>query len=193
MIHDIGVNMEFDYTFIPVSLFKQEYRLSEVQEYAEMAIYATVAFALPFLLGGQQLLVGSVVNCVLVLAALNIRGKKLLPVILLPSVGAYLAGMIFGVASSALLIMIPFIWVGNSILVFSMKKLTLSMKKNRILSLGVGAAVKSGFLFLAAFILFSFGFVPAVFLTAMGIVQLVTASVGGATALVLQEGKKRIG
>lgn len=185
--------MEFDYAFVPVSLFKQEYPLSDLQEYAEMAIYAAVAFALPFLLGGQQLLVGSVVNCVLVLAALNIRGKKLLPVILLPSVGAYLAGMIFGVASSALLIMIPFIWVGNSILVFSMKKFTLSMKKNRILSLGIGAVAKSGFLFLAAFVLFSLGFVPAVFLTAMGIVQLVTASIGGAGALVLQEGKKHIG
>jgi hypothetical protein len=193
MTHDIGVNMEFDYTFVPVSLFEQEYPLSDLQEYAEMAIYATIAFALPFLLGGQQLLVGSVVNCVLVLAALNIRGKKLLPVILLPSVAAYAAGMIFGVASSALLIMIPFIWVGNSILVFSMKKLTLSMKKNRILSLGIGAATKSAFLFLAAFILFSFGLVPALFLTAMGVVQLGTALIGGATALVLQEGKKHFG
>lgn len=59
--------MELDYTFIPVSFFKQEYKLSQVQEYAEMIVYAVVAFSLPFLLGHQQLLVGSVVNCALCL------------------------------------------------------------------------------------------------------------------------------
>jgi hypothetical protein len=184
--------MEFEYTSIPVSFFKQEYSLSHVQEYVEMVIYAAIAFAIPFVLGAPQLLVGSVVNCALVLAALNLRGKRLLPVILLPSIGAYATGMLFGVASSALLIMIPFIWIGNSILVFTMKKLTLSMKKNRIVSLGIGAGAKAGFLFLAAFVLFSFGFLPAVFLTAMGILQLATALIGGGAGLVLQEGKKHI-
>lgn len=127
------------------------------------------------------------------LAALNLRGKRLLPVILLPSIGAYAAGLIFGVASSALLIMIPFIWIGNSILVFSMKKLTLSMKKNRVVSLVVGSGAKAAFLFISAFVLFSFGLVPAIFLTAMGILQLGTALIGGSAALILQEAKKHVG
>jgi hypothetical protein len=183
--------MEFEYDFIPASLFKQEYALSQIQEYAEMFVYGSIAFLLPFLLGSHQLLVGSVVNCALVLAAFNLRGKKLLPIILLPSIGAYAAGLIFGVASSALLLMIPFIWVGNSILVLTMKKLTLSMKRNRILSLAIGAGIKSAFLFSIAFVLFSFGLIPAIFLTAMGILQLVTALTGGSAALLIQEAKKR--
>ncbi len=185
--------MEFDYDFIPVSFFRQEYSLTQVQEYAEMFLYATISFAIPFVLGQPQLLVGSVVNCALVLAAFNLKGNRLLPVIILPSVGAYAAGAIFGVASSALLTMIPFIWAGNLILVFSMKKLTLAMKQNRLLSLGIGAGAKAGFLFLSAFVLFSVGLVPVAFLTAMGILQLTTALIGGASALIIQEGKKRAG
>jgi hypothetical protein len=184
--------MEFEYPYLPASLFKQEYKLSYLQEYVEMFIYAGIAFSLPFLFGHQQLFVGSAVNCMLVLAALNLKGKRLLPVILLPSLGAYTAGMIFGAASTPLLMMIPFIWVGNTIIVMSMKTLTLSMGKNRILSLLVGAGAKAGFLFAAAFALFSFGLVPVIFLTAMGVLQLTTALIGGASALAIQEGKKRI-
>ena len=107
------------YSYISDSFFKQEYTLSQAQEYAEMILYAVVAFSLPFILGHEQLLVGSVVNCALVLAALNLRGARLLPVILLPSVGALLAGMVFGPLSASLVYMLPFIWLGNAILVFA--------------------------------------------------------------------------
>jgi hypothetical protein len=115
----------------------------------------------------------------------------LLPVIILPSIGAYLAGMIFG-EGSALLYLIPFIWVGNAILVFGMKELVLARGKNRLLALGAASVAKAAFLFLSASALFSFGIVPAAFLTAMGVFQLATAATGGAAALVLQEGKKRL-
>ncbi len=184
------MEFEFGYGSIMKSLGLQDYVLPQMVEYAEMAVYGGIAFLLPFLLGDQQLLVGSVVNCALVLAALNLKGRKMLPIILLPSIGAYAAGLIFGVASSALLLMIPFIWVGNSILVVSMKKLNLSMHKNRVLSLLVGAGIKAGFLFAIAFTLFSFGLLPAIFLTAMGVFQLATAIIGGSSALVIQEAKK---
>ena len=102
--------MKFEYARVHDSLFQQEYLLSRIQEYVEMALYSVIAFSLPFLLGHEQLLVGAAVNCALVLAALNLRGARLLPVIILPSIGAYLAGLIFGVASPALLYMLPFIW-----------------------------------------------------------------------------------
>ena len=68
--------MEFDYDFIPVSIFRQEYKLSQLQEYAEMFVYGGIAFLLPFILGHAQLLVGSVVNCALVLAALNLKERS---------------------------------------------------------------------------------------------------------------------
>lgn len=183
--------MKFEYAQIQSSLFRQEYALPRVQEYVEMALYSVIAFSLPFVLGHEQLLVGSVVNCALVLAALNLRGMRLLPVIILPSIGAYLAGLIFGVASSALLYMIPFIWLGNAVLVLGIKYFVLDKKTNRVAALGIGATAKAAILFLAAFALLSFQLVPAAFLTAMGIFQLATALTGGAAALALQVAKKR--
>ena len=184
--------MAFEYARIYDSLSRQEYQLSRLQEYVEMALYAAIAFSLPFLLGHEQLLVGSVVNCALVLAALNLKGARLLPVIILPSIGAYLAGLIFGAASASLLYMIPFIWAGNTLLVLCIKYFVLDKKTNRVAALGTGATAKSAFLFLAALALLSFGMVPAAFLTAMGILQLATALTGGAAALMLQAGKKNL-
>ena len=130
--------MKFEYARISDSLFQQEYSLTRLQEYVEMLVYATISFSLPFLLGHEQLLVGAAVNCALVLAALNLKGARLLPVIILPSIGAFLAGLVFGAASPALLYMIPFIWVGNAVLVLCIKYFVLDKKTNRFAALGFG-------------------------------------------------------
>ncbi|MFA6329012.1 MAG: hypothetical protein WCY41_06230 [Candidatus Micrarchaeia archaeon] len=184
--------MKFEYAQISDSLFRQDFPLSRAQEYVEMAIYAAISFSLPFLLGHEQLLVGAAVNCALVLAALNLKGARLLPVIILPSIGAYLAGLVFWAASPALLCMIPFIWAANAILVATIKHFVLNKRANRLSALGLGAAAKAAFLFLSALALLSFGLVPAAFLTAMGIFQFTTALAGGAAALGMQELKRKI-
>ena len=184
--------MKFEYANVSDSLFRQEYSLSRAQEYIEMLLYAAIAFSLPFVLGHEQLLVGSTVNCALVLAALNLKGARLLPVIILPSVGVFFAGLVFGSLTPALLYMIPFIWAGNALLVVCIKYFVLDKKSNRVAALGAAAIAKSVFLFLAAFALLTFGMVPAAFLTAMGIFQLATALLGGSAALVLQMGKRRL-
>lgn len=175
-----------------VFLDRQEYPLSNVQEYIEMILYAVIVFSLPFILGHEQLLVGSVVNCALVLAALNLRGWKLLPVIILPSVGVFFAGLVFGSLTSSLVYMIPFIWLGNAVLVLSIKELVLDRKNNRFASLGFGAAAKTAVLFGSALALLWFGLVPAAFLVAFGALQLYTALIGGAGAIALQEAKRRL-
>lgn len=184
--------MKFEYARISDSLFRQDYSLTRIQEYVEMALYATISFSLPFLLGHEQLLVGSVVNCALVLAALNLKGSRLLPVIILPSIGAYLAGLIFGASSPALLYMLPFIWAGNALFVLAMKWLVLDRKANRAAALGIGATAKAAFLFLSALALLSLSVVPAAFLAAMGVFQLATALAGGAAALAIQGAKRRL-
>ncbi len=184
--------MEMKYFYTSGSFFKQEYTLSLAQEYAEMILYALVAFSLPFILGHEQLLVGSVVNCALVLAALNLRGARLLPVILLPSIGALLAGMIFGPLSAYLVYMLPFIWLGNSILIFAVKELVLSRGKNRLAALVAGASAKTALLSASAFALFLFGLVPVQFIAAFGILQLATALCGGTAAIGVQEAKRRL-
>jgi hypothetical protein len=184
--------MKIEYSYILDSFFRQEYAISMMQEYAEMTLYALVAFLLPFILGHEQLVVGSVVNCALVLAALNLRGARLLPVILLPSIGALLAGMIFGPLSSSLIYMLPFIWLGNAILVLAVKEIALMANRNQLAALGAAAFAKTALLSASALLLFSFGLVPLQFIAAFGILQLATALCGGTAALGVQEAKRRI-
>jgi hypothetical protein len=183
---------DYRYPFIPDSLFQQEYRLTRVRENVEMFLYAVVASGLPFILGHQQLVVGVAVNAMLAMAALNLTGRRLLPVILLPSVGAYFAGLLFGASSAALLYMIPAIWIGNAIFVLGIKELALARGKNRLLSLGASSIAKSAFLFIVASALYSLSLVPVAFLAAFGVFQLATALGGGLAAFGLQEAKRRL-
>ena len=153
----------------------------------EFLSYSALAFLVPFALGNLssvsvQLAVGSIVNALLVLGALYLGAKKILPIIVLPSIGAYASGIVFGPQSAFLLYMIPFIWLGNAILVFFVKYLKVARKQNYLASAFAGAAVKSCFLFASAFALFSLSVIPAQFLMAMGLMQFVTAMLGAAIA-----------
>jgi len=169
----------------------QEYAIKTAQEYAEMLIYTAVCFFLPMFLGHNQILVGTAVNALLILAALNVKGYKLLPIILAPSLGAFAGGLIFGPFTIYLLYLIPFIWIGNTILVFSFKYFKLKLNKNYLFTSIIGAFAKSGFLFLSAFLLYSFGIIPGVFLFAMGAMQLITAVSGGIAAYGAQAVKRK--
>jgi hypothetical protein len=179
---------KFEYT----SIQKQEYVLTEEREFAEMSIYTLIAFFLPFVLPQPQLVVGITVNALLVLAALNLKGYRLLPVILLPSLGVLASGFVFGVNNQYLLYMIPFIWAGNALFVYLIKEAHLAKKMNRWLVLGGAAISKSALLFGAAFALVSISAVPAIFLTSMGIFQLYTAIGGGVAGFALHEMKRKL-
>jgi len=174
------------------SIHKQEYALTEQREFTEMFLYSWIAFFLPFVLPQPQLVVGITVNALLVLAALNLKGYRLLPVILLPSLGVLASGFVFGVNNQYLLYMIPFIWAGNALFVYLIKKAQLVKKMNRWLALGGAAISKSALLFGAAFALVSISAVPAIFLTSMGIFQLYTAIGGGVAGFALHEVKKKL-
>ncbi|MBW2965691.1 hypothetical protein KY342_01150 [Candidatus Woesearchaeota archaeon] len=170
----------------------QEYALSNIYQYFEMVVYTAFCFFIPLTIGHPQLAVGIIVNALLIASALNIKGYKLLPVIISPSLGALSRGILFGPFTIFLVYMIPFIWIGNTILVFSFKWLKLRLNKNYWLTLVIGSLLKSGFLFLIAFILYSLNIVPVVFLTAMGIMQLITAFTGGIAVYGFQAVKKRL-
>ncbi|KKR00996.1 MAG: hypothetical protein UT26_C0037G0021, partial [Microgenomates group bacterium GW2011_GWC1_39_12] len=79
----------------------------------------------------------------------------------------------FGPFTIYLVYFLPFIWVGNYLLMYVAKSS----------SFLVAALAKSLFLFLIAYIFVSLHIVPKIFLTAMGILQLVTALVGGIAAI----------
>ena len=168
----------------------QEYALSYVHEYFEMVVYSFAAFFIPLFIRHPQLAVGITVNALLILAALNLKTYKLIPVIILPSIGALTAGILFTKFTIFLVYLMPFIWIGNSILIFSFKYLNLMKNKNYLLTLVIGSGLKAGFLFTSAFVLFKLGIIPIIFLTAMGIMQLTTALGGGVAAYVVQNIKK---
>jgi hypothetical protein len=168
----------------------QDYVLSNISQYFEMILYSVVCFSLPLLIGHPQIVVGVVVNALLITSALNLKGYNLLPVIIVPALGALSRGILFGPFTIYLLYLIPFIWIGNAILVFSFKWLRLYLKKSYWLTLLLGSAAKAGFLFLAAFILFKLNIIPIIFLTAMGAIQLTTAIMGGVAAYGLHSIKK---
>jgi hypothetical protein len=91
-----------------------------------------------------------------------------------------------------LIYMIPFIWIGNFILLATIRELKLKRKLNSVATLIIGAGAKTAFLFGVAFVLVSLGVIPAIFMTTMGLLQLYTALAGGALALGIHELKKKM-
>jgi len=151
-------------------------------KYAEILIYAT-AFLVPLVLSGPQLVVGTIVNACLFLAAENWSTKQLIPLAILPSLAAILHGVVLGAFTPFLLYMAPFIWLGNGVLMLSYR---LMKAKSVGLAVGLAAAVKAVFLLSVASLLVGQQILPTVFLTSMGALQLATALFGGATAQLVQ-------
>lgn len=160
--------------------------------WVEWLLYSVVAFFIPFILGGPQFLVGFIVNAILVLGAMNLRDYRLIPLIILPSLGAFSRGLLFGPFTLFLAYLIPFIWIGNFILVTGIKNFVLYRKWNRLVALLVSAVIKAAWLFVTAYVLYTIGLIPEKFLTFMGLFQLLTALSGGIAAFLLHEVKKRI-
>lgn len=161
-------------------------KTSYIYEHLEFFLYSFVCFFAPFLIGHPQLLVGTLVNATLILAAINLPLKKVLPIILLPSLGVLSRGLLFGPFTIYLIYIIPFVWIGNFILVCTFRKLNV----NRWLILFSGSILKTIFLFVSVFILVKFAILSPIFLTAFGIFQLYTALLGGALAFSIQASKK---
>ena len=159
--------------------FKKEVVNEFLKENIELVIYSTICFFLPLFLGHPQILVGIVVNASLVLAALRLKTKQLLPVIIMPVLGTLSRGLLFGPFTIYLLYLIPFIWISNALLVYFVKKIN-----KKILGLSIGSIIKSSFLFLSAFLLVRLSVIPTIFLIAMGPTQLLTAISGGTLALI---------
>jgi hypothetical protein len=163
----------------------QEYAISYIQENVELFIYSMLAFTIPFFIGHPQWFVGVVVNTSLVLAGLNIKNYKVLPVIILPSLAVLSRGLIFGPFTIFLLYIIPFIWFGNALILLSFKIFT-----NKFLATFVGSFSKFLFLFVAAFVLINLNILPQIFIVSMGVMQLYTALVGSCIALGVHSLKK---
>ena len=178
---------------------------SKVSELIQTIIVALLAILVPTFLAklitmifgaesvianNSQIIVGTIVNTALIITALNLKGwSKTVFVVTMPSVSTILSGYVFKSASPLMTYMIPAIWVGNFLLVFSYKYIVALKEKDYFLGALVGIISKVIVIFGFFMILKAFGVFPekvAVNLQkAMGLIQLITASIGSIIAFVI--------
>jgi hypothetical protein len=140
-------------------------------------IFSSIAFFIPFIFSGPQLVTGTIVNTLLILSSFKFSKTTILPVILLPSVGAISHGVVFGPLTSFLIFFLPVIWISNFLFIYSFN----FFKKNYSLyfSLLISSVIKAALLYLFAILYFNFSLVPKIFIPSMGLIQLITAISGG--------------
>lgn len=137
-------------------------------------LYLLSTIFITLFLNHQQLIVGTVVNSLLFFTALNIDKKYHLPVAIFPSIVAVFQGLLFGKLTIFLLYFLPFIWAGNYILMLTVQK----FKNLKYFNFIIASFFKFLFLFLIANFYVGVNIVPKMFLTAMGVFQLITALSG---------------
>jgi len=155
----------------------------QLLEYS-LVIFA-LSFFIPLLISGPQILTGSLVNALLFLAAAYLPKKKVKYIVALPGIAAVLNGVIFGRFTPFLLYFLPFIWLGNYILIKSF--LLLNKKMPYPVRILFSSFFKSVFLFTFAVIFFKLNLIPQLFLTVMGIFQFITAIIGGILFLTINK------
>lgn len=143
----------------------------------------STAFLIPFFISGPQLLTGTIVNTLLFLFVSQTNSKKLLPIVILPSIGAVLNGILFGKFTVFLLYFLPFIWIGNYVLI---RTFSLLRKNNPFfVSVLLSSVLKFFVLISTAYLFVGLKVVPALFIQLMGFFQLYTAIMGGLLALLI--------
>ncbi|VVB76257.1 Uncharacterised protein [uncultured archaeon] len=143
--------------------------------------YGLVLFLIP-LFPLHQLIIGTIVNALLIKSAISMKTKNVFLLALIPSIAVAAGGVLFGGLTSSTIYMLPFIWAGNATLMLFMRRMFARENKNYLISSLAGATAKTALLFSAAFVMLAYSFVPALFLTAFGILQFGTA-VAGAIAV----------
>ena len=107
----------------------------------------------------------------------------------MPSVSTILSGYVFKTASPYMAYMIPAIWIGNFLLIYSYKLLFVSKNKNYILASIVGIALKVAVIFGILSILKLFGIFPEKLISnlqvAMSTTQLITATIGAVITYII--------
>jgi len=157
-----------------ISVFRLPFAGKE--EFGLLALCAIAVFA-PMLVT-QQLFLGTIVNATLMVSALRISGLKAYLPAFLPSIITVMAGFVLGQPAAAVAAMLPFIWLGNAALMLIVRKIRDGYWK----AITAAAATKAAVLFASSLVLVYFAGLPAQILAVFGIMQFVTAMLGGALA-----------
>lgn len=192
-------------------LDKTLYHFKEKIEWIQTIILGLIAFLAPTFLaqlnktiwGAQsivtansQWIIGSIVNAVLIICAINLKGwRKIIGVVTMPSISTIVSGYVFGTASIYMVYMIPAIWLGNFLLIYAYKGILLNQNKNYFLAGMIGILAKVFVIFGSFEVLKWFGIFPQKWIenlqTAMGTTQLITATIGMVIAFALYQIEKR--
>jgi len=98
-------------------------QISEMKANLVFASVSILSFFAPFAFGHPQWLVGTIVNACLFLGAVYLPKKYYIPLAVLPSLGVLARGLVFGPFTYFLVYFLPFIWLGNLILILVFKKI----------------------------------------------------------------------
>jgi hypothetical protein len=151
------------------------YEPKKISLYLPRYILITASlFFIPLLLDLPQIIQGTIINFILIYIALNYKKMALIPAVLLPSLGSTIRGGLLGTATIYLIILMPVIWISNLLFIAFIRYLVIN-KFNGRFSLIASSLIKSLFLFISAYILFSLSMIPEFLLPSMGIIQFITA------------------
>lgn len=140
-------------------------------------------FLIPFVFTHPQLLTGTIVNALIFLAAERWSKKDAWPILVLPSLGAISRNWLFGPQTAFLYYFLPFIWLANYV---QMSVYNLTKGQSYGLRIGSSALAKYLLLMIVANIYWQLQIVPQIFITSMGVIQLITAGLGGCLAKCLK-------
>ena len=188
-------------------LQKRYYDVSKLVEFWEILLISIGVFLTPlvvpqllttifgaksFIATNSQFVVGAIVNTCLIIAGINAKGwKKIMGIVILPSISSLLSGSVLHLSNIYTVYMIPAIWLGNFAIVFLFKYLFVAKKINYILASIAGILVKCACIFGGYKILLLANIIPQnskvaqVLFTSMGINQVITASMGCVIAFAL--------
>lgn len=152
-------------------------------------LLSTIFGATSVIASNSQYVVGSLVNTLLILAGANTNGwKKIIGIVTLPSISALIGGLVLKTSSIFTLYMIPAIWVGNFVIIYSYRYLFVKKNLNYIVSSIIAIITKCTAIYLGFRLLVVVNIIPGaskVFTAlnlAMGINQLITATIGAIIA-----------
>lgn len=164
----------------------------------QSVVFAAVCFLsiiVPFGFGHPQWLIGTIVNAILFLAVIFLPKKYWLPLIVFPSLGVLTRGLILGPVTFFLIYFLPFVWLGNWILMLVFEKMFISRVVGNDTVRYLFAVLLAGlskflFLFVTANLYFNLKVVPKIFVVSMGLNQLGTALAGGVISLLIYKAFK---
>ena len=188
------------------NILKQSTRnFSKMNENIQTIIIALLAFLIPTFLGqlintlfgtnsivtnNSQLIIGTIVNTLLIISALNLKGwNKIALIITMPSISTILSGFVFKSASVYMVWMIPAIWMGNLALILAFKYIMLVKGKSYLFATIIGVISKVVIIFVFFNILKLFNIFPEKLVlnlqNAMSLIQLITAIIGCLVAYII--------